>query len=167
MPAGRPVADVGSRVPGCPACRSRSCARTSQVVLVEPLLRRATFLQEAVDGVSGVVATGSRCVRGRAEDAGGSRVDVVTARAVAPLDRLAGWTLPLLRVGGALLALKGAGALPARSHAAAAPRSSSARRRQDVRGASRSGRGDRRPARPRCVRAIARAATGCRQAGRR
>jgi 16S rRNA (guanine527-N7)-methyltransferase len=33
---------------------------------------------------------------------------VVTARAVAPIDRLAGWCLPLLRVGGRLLALKGA-----------------------------------------------------------
>jgi 16S rRNA (guanine527-N7)-methyltransferase len=32
---------------------------------------------------------------------------VVTARAVAPLDRLAGWCLPLLRPGGQLLALKG------------------------------------------------------------
>ena len=34
-------------------------------------------------------------------------MDVVTARAVAPLDRLAGWALPLLRPGGRLLALKG------------------------------------------------------------
>jgi 16S rRNA (guanine527-N7)-methyltransferase len=34
--------------------------------------------------------------------------DVVTARAVAPIDRLARWGLPLLRVGGRLLALKGA-----------------------------------------------------------
>jgi 16S rRNA (guanine527-N7)-methyltransferase len=31
----------------------------------------------------------------------------VTARAVAPLDRLAGWCLPLLRPGGLLLAMKG------------------------------------------------------------
>ena len=36
--------------------------------------------------------------------------DVVTARAVAPLDRLAGWCLPLAAVGGRLLALKGASA---------------------------------------------------------
>jgi 16S rRNA (guanine527-N7)-methyltransferase len=34
--------------------------------------------------------------------------DVVTARAVAPLDRLAGWCLPLAAIGGRLLALKGA-----------------------------------------------------------
>jgi 16S rRNA (guanine527-N7)-methyltransferase len=49
-------------------------------------------------------------LRGRAEDVA-LEVDVVTARAVAPLDRLAGWTLPLARLGGTLLALKGEGAL--------------------------------------------------------
>jgi 16S rRNA (guanine527-N7)-methyltransferase len=53
-------------------------------------------------------------VRGRAEDlASGPSItaDVVTARAVAPLDRLAGWCLPLAAVGGRLLALKGASAV--------------------------------------------------------
>jgi 16S rRNA (guanine527-N7)-methyltransferase len=50
--------------------------------------------------------------RGRAEDPqvrgelGGK--DVVTARAVAPLGRLAGWCLPLVAPGGRLLAVKGA-----------------------------------------------------------
>ena len=48
--------------------------------------------------------------RARAEELAGGLADVVTARAVAPLDRLAGWTLPLVRVGGTLLALKGASA---------------------------------------------------------
>ena len=38
---------------------------------------------------------------------GSTLVDAVVARAVAPLDRLAGWSLPLLRPGGRLLALKG------------------------------------------------------------
>ena len=75
------------------------------VVLVEPLLRRATFLIEAVE------ALGLRQVlvrRARAEELVGELVvGVVTARAVAPLERLAGWALPLLRPGGRLLALKG------------------------------------------------------------
>ncbi|MBW8822423.1 MAG: 16S rRNA (guanine(527)-N(7))-methyltransferase RsmG, partial [Streptomyces sp.] len=76
-----------------------------QVVLVEPLLRRATFLSEAVTEL-GLRNTLVR--RSRAEDLHGTLlVDVVTARAVAPLDRLAGWALPLLREGGRLLALKG------------------------------------------------------------
>jgi 16S rRNA (guanine527-N7)-methyltransferase len=50
-------------------------------------------------------------VRARAEESRGSvEVDVVTARAVAPLGRLAGWGLPLCRSGGMLLAMKGASA---------------------------------------------------------
>ena len=47
-------------------------------------------------------------LKARAEELAGELVvDVVTARAVAPLERLAGWALPLLRPGGRLLALKG------------------------------------------------------------
>ena len=75
------------------------------VVLVEPLLRRATYLTEAVEalGLPRVLVR-----RARAEELAGELVvDVVTARAVAPLERLAGWALPLLRPGGRLLALKG------------------------------------------------------------
>lgn len=75
------------------------------VVLVEPLLRRATFLTEVAAelGLRTVVVR-----RARAEDlVGVVEVDVVVARAVAPVDRLAGWALPLLRPGGRLLALKG------------------------------------------------------------
>ena len=76
-----------------------------QVVLVEALLRRATFLTEAVEalGLSNVTV---RRARGE-ELAKKIEVDVVTARAVAPLNRLTGWSLPLLRGGGRLLALKG------------------------------------------------------------
>ena len=63
--------------------------------------------------------------RGRAEDAVGSAevgpLDVVTARAVAPLERLLGWTVPLLAEGGRLVALKGSSARQelADGHAAA------------------------------------------------
>ncbi|MGD9957192.1 MAG: 16S rRNA (guanine(527)-N(7))-methyltransferase RsmG [Candidatus Nanopelagicales bacterium] len=100
------VADVGSGagLPGLPLALVRP---DLAVTLVEPLLRRATFLAEAVEalGLGGRVEV----LRGRAEDVTLS-VDVVTARAVAPLDRLAGWTLPHARVGGVLLALKGEGA---------------------------------------------------------
>jgi 16S rRNA (guanine527-N7)-methyltransferase len=54
-----------------------------------------------------------RVERGRAEDlirTGWVPVGVATARAVAPLTKLASWTLPLLAPGGVLLALKGASA---------------------------------------------------------
>ena len=106
VPEGAVVADVGSGagLPGLPLALVRPDVR---VVLVEPLLRRATFLGEAVDALG--IGDRVEVLRGRAEDQT-LAVDVVTARAVAPLDRLAGWTLPLARVGGTLLALKGEGA---------------------------------------------------------
>jgi len=106
VPHGVVVADVGSGagLPGLPLALVRPDLR---VVLVEPLLRRATFLGEAVTALG--LDDRVEVVRGRAEEQALS-VDVVTARAVAPLDKLAGWTLPLARVGGTLLALKGEGA---------------------------------------------------------
>jgi 16S rRNA (guanine527-N7)-methyltransferase len=76
-----------------------------QVTLVEPLLRRTTFLEEAVSelGLRNV-----EVVRARAEELHGSReFSVVTSRAVAPLDRLLGWSMPLVRQGGELVAMKG------------------------------------------------------------
>ena len=98
------VADVGSGagLPGIPLALARPALR---VRLVEPLLRRATFLTEVVD----LLELGNvEVVRARAEDLHGAwTADVVTARAVAPLARLAGWCLPLVTPGGAMLALKG------------------------------------------------------------
>ncbi len=104
------VDDVGSGA-GLPGMVLALVRPDLEVTLVEPLLRRATFLTEVVDRL----AVGNvRVERIRAEDAvravnSGSRAarDVVTARAVAPLDRLAGWCLPLLKEGGTLLAVKG------------------------------------------------------------
>jgi 16S rRNA (guanine527-N7)-methyltransferase len=98
------VADVGSGagLPGIPLAIARP---DLEVVLIEPLLRRSEFLTETVTalGLDSVTV-----LRARAEDVRPQgRFDVVTARAVAPMDRLAGWTLPLLRPGGVLLALKG------------------------------------------------------------
>jgi 16S rRNA (guanine527-N7)-methyltransferase len=101
---GQVVLDLGSGA-GLPGLVIAILRPEVQVVLVEPLLRRATFLTEAVD-LLGLKNTLVR--RSRAEDLHGTvLVDVVTARAVAPVDRLAGWALPLLYPGGRLLALKG------------------------------------------------------------
>jgi 16S rRNA (guanine527-N7)-methyltransferase len=105
VPADVSVCDVGSGagLPGIPLALVRPDVR---ITLLEPLLRRTTFLGEVVTllGLDNVTV-----VRGRAEEMIGnlSPVDVVTARAVAPLDRLAGWGLPLLRPHGEMLALKG------------------------------------------------------------
>jgi 16S rRNA (guanine527-N7)-methyltransferase len=75
-----------------------------RVTLVEPLLRRATFLSEVVTelGLDSV-----QVERARAEEVR-ARYDVVTARAVAPLGRLLEWTMPLVAAHGVLLAMKGA-----------------------------------------------------------
>ena len=108
---GSTVADVGSGA-GLPGVVWAITRPDLSITLVEPLLRRATFLQSLVSdlGLEDRVVI----LRGRAEDCCSDPawhgVDVVTARAVAPLERLLGWTVPLLRVGGRLVALKGSGA---------------------------------------------------------
>src|SRR4051812_18270942 len=101
---GQQVLDVGSGA-GLPGIVLAIRRPDLQVVLVEPLLRRATFLTEAVEEL-GLANVSVR--RARAEDlAGVISAPVVVARAVAPVDRLGAWTLPLLLPGGRLLALKG------------------------------------------------------------
>ena len=120
LPAGVPVLDVGSGagLPGLVLAIRRPDLR---VTLLEPMQRRVAFLDEAVTtlGLSGTVAV----VRGRAEDASVrrslGRQEWVVARAVAPLERLATWCVPMLADDGRLLALKG-------STAAAEARSSQA-----------------------------------------
>jgi len=105
MANGSTVADVGSGA-GLPGVVLAVARPDLQMTLVEPALRRSRFLQEVVAelGLQNTVV-----IRARAEDlAGQLEVEAVTARAVASLERLAGWTLPLLSTGGRLLALKGA-----------------------------------------------------------
>ncbi|MBO8197491.1 16S rRNA (guanine(527)-N(7))-methyltransferase RsmG [Streptomyces smyrnaeus] len=105
VPEGVTVCDVGSGagLPGIPLALVRP---DLEITLLEPLLRRTTFLQEVVEllGLDHVTV-----LRGRAEEMLGTLtpVHVVTARAVAPLDRLAGWGVPLLRPYGEMVALKG------------------------------------------------------------
>ncbi|MEV5437396.1 16S rRNA (guanine(527)-N(7))-methyltransferase RsmG [Streptomyces sp. NPDC052682] len=105
VPEGVTVCDVGSGagLPGIPLALVREDLK---ITLLEPLLRRTTFLTEVVEllGLDHVTV-----VRGRAEEVMGKipPVHVVTARAVAPLDRLAAWGIPLLRPYGEMLALKG------------------------------------------------------------
>lgn len=108
LPVGVRVVDVGSGA-GLPGLVLAIRRPDLQVDLVESLQRRVTFLSETTEvlGLSGSV----RVVAGRAEDASVQAIvgDAawVTARAVAPLDRLVRWCLPLLRPGGRLLAIKG------------------------------------------------------------
>lgn len=109
MTKGESVVDIGSGagLPGIPLALARPDLR---ITLVEPLLRRVRFLEEMIAELDLSV----RVVRGRAEEkavvaeAGGA--EVVTSRAVAPLSKLAGWSAPLLRSGGRMVALKGVSA---------------------------------------------------------
>jgi 16S rRNA (guanine527-N7)-methyltransferase len=106
VPADASVTDVGSGagLPGIPLALARP---DLTVTLLEPMARRVAWLDEVVAEL-GVDIT---VVRGRAEEAATRRLlglaEVVTARAVAPLAKLAAWCLPLVQPGGQLLALKG------------------------------------------------------------
>ena len=105
LPEGADVCDIGSGagLPGLVLAIRRADLR---VTLVEPLLRRTTFLSEVVAelGLDNV-----EVLRQRAEELHGRReFGTVTSRAVAPLPRLLAWSMPLVRQGGALIAMKGA-----------------------------------------------------------
>lgn len=106
IPEGADVVDVGSGagLPGLPLAIARP---DLHVTLLEPLLRRYTFLNETVAELG--LGTRVTVLRGRAEESK-TTYDVVTARAVAPLDKLLNWCAPLIAPGGQLLALKGSSA---------------------------------------------------------
>lgn len=98
------IADIGSGagLPGLPIAIARPDLR---VTLIEPLLRRYNFLNLAVEELG--LEDRVQVVRGRAEETK-DHFDVVVCRAVAPLERLLKWTLPLFQRRGQLVALKGA-----------------------------------------------------------
>ncbi len=103
---GERVVDIGSGagLPGIPLAIARP---DLQIVLLEPLLRRSEFLNEVVAELGLAVEV----LRGRAEepwvrDQFGER-DAAVSRAVAALDKLTKWSMPLLRPGGRMVAIKG------------------------------------------------------------
>lgn len=99
IPEGSSVIDIGSGA-GLPGIAIALARRDLQVTLIEPLQRRVDFLNEAVEGLDIAV------LRGRAQDFK-LKADFVTARAVAPLEKLKKMGWHLVRKGGALLAIKG------------------------------------------------------------
>ena len=107
MDEGATVVDVGSGagLPGIPLAIARPELR---ITLIEPLLKRSVFLQEVVDKLALDNVT---VIRGRAEEGPIKKAvagaDIVTSRAVAPLGKLAKWSLPLVRRGGEMIAMKG------------------------------------------------------------
>ncbi len=103
---GERVVDIGSGagLPGLPLAIARPDV---EVVLLEPLLRRAEFLREVVTELGLPVEV----VRGRAEELSVrdhiGEIGVAVSRAVAALDKLTKWSMPLLRANGRMLAIKG------------------------------------------------------------
>jgi len=102
IPEGATVADVGTGA-GLPGIVWAIARPDLSVTLIEPLLRRTVFLEEMREELA---LSNVRVIRGRADEVH-EEFDVVTARAVAALEKLGRWCMPLVRPGGVLLALKG------------------------------------------------------------
>jgi 16S rRNA (guanine527-N7)-methyltransferase len=118
------LVDIGSGA-GLPGLVLAIVRQDITVTLLEPLLRRTVFLEECVEVLK---LDNVEVLRGRAEELAGKReFDVASARAVAPLDRLLKWAMPLLREGGELIAMKGERAADELAGAEAQLRASGAR----------------------------------------
>ena len=104
LPKTGEVIDLGSGA-GLPGIVVAILRPEQSVILLEPLLRRVTWLEEVSSrlGLRNAVV-----IRGRAEnEADQLQGAVVISRAVARLPKLLAWSRPLLPVGGELIALKG------------------------------------------------------------
>ncbi|CAN2230309.1 GidB Predicted S-adenosylmethionine-dependent methyltransferase involved in bacterial cell division [Candidatus Nanopelagicaceae bacterium] len=99
LPQGTTLFDIGSGA-GLPGIVIALARPDIQVTLIEPLERRVEFLKEATEGLNIEV------IRGRAQDVK-KTAHFVTARAVAPLEKLKKMSWHMVKTGGALLAMKG------------------------------------------------------------
>ena len=99
LPQGASLFDIGSGA-GLPGIAIALARPDLKVTLIEPLERRVEFLKEAVEG------SDIQVIRGRAQDVKKS-ADFITARAVAPLEKLKKMCWHMLKMNGSLLAMKG------------------------------------------------------------
>jgi len=99
LPQNASLFDIGSGA-GLPGIVIALARPDLKVTLIEPLERRVEFLKEATEGL------GIEVIRGRAQDVKKS-AEYVTARAVAPLEKLKRISWHMVKTGGALLAMKG------------------------------------------------------------
>ena len=97
------VADVGSGA-GLPGIPMAIALPEAHFVLIEPMERRSTWMLEVIQELG---LTNVEVRRARAEEVLDLKFDIVTARAVAALDKLLRLTVPLLKPRGSLIALKG------------------------------------------------------------
>lgn len=104
---GTDLADIGSGA-GLPGLVLAIADESLEITLIEPLARRVVFLEEVVAELE---LTNVEVVRARAEELHGKRsFSVVTSRAVAALPKLLAWSMPLVKPGGELIAMKGSSA---------------------------------------------------------
>ncbi len=104
---GASLADVGTGA-GFPSTPISIVRRDVEVTQIDSLRKRVGFLQHVSDNFHLKIGT----IHGRAEELGKKdeyreQFDYVTARAVAPLQKLAEYCLPLVKVGGFFMAMKG------------------------------------------------------------
>jgi 16S rRNA (guanine527-N7)-methyltransferase len=104
LPQGASLFDIGSGA-GLPGIVIALARPDLSVTLIEPLERRVAFLTEAVEGLN-LTINNMEVIRGRAQDVKKS-ADFVTARAVAPLEKLKKMSWHMVKTGGSLLAMKG------------------------------------------------------------
>ena len=108
IPDGAKVVDVGSGA-GFPGVPLKIGKRDIHLTAIDSLLKRLNFLETVKEDLS---LDGFDTIHMRAEEAGQDKAlresfDIATARAVAPLSVLSEWCLPLVRIGGSFVALKG------------------------------------------------------------
>ena len=101
IPEGARVGDIGSGA-GLPGIVIALARPDLKVSLIEPLQRRIDFLNEVISELHLPVEV----IRGRAEIVK-KQFEVVTARAVAPLEKLMQISWQMIPRGGCLLAIKG------------------------------------------------------------
>lgn len=105
LPESGSVADVGSGA-GLPGIVIAACRPDLEVHLIEPMDRRVQWLGSVAETLN---LSNVSILRGQAQEFHDAwDFDVVTARAVAALDKLVRMTWPLVRPGGSLVAMKGA-----------------------------------------------------------
>lgn len=105
------IIDVGAGA-GFPSIPLKICFPNLRFTLLDSLNKRINFLEEVIDRLS---LKNIACIHGRAEELGKNKkhrqnYDIALSRAVAKLNVLSEFSLPFVKLGGNMIALKGSNA---------------------------------------------------------